>query len=338
MVQTMNVLIASKLPRERDRLARLLGSAGHEVQLAESPQAVIECVSGGGPDVALLCHVQQMWLAPIRGCDRRIYTIGALTELAGRKVQEAWDLGVDDVMRRSASPEEVLGRVDAINRMRAWVEHAPAVSREQSFDLQKLAVFRDFGKVVCGEYSGLVGLPMQVERCSSLPALLHAAEVTLTLPAESVEVTLGVGIAEEVAAELGTHLFGEAVPTDVMADAMREFANSAGGAFKRSALQEDQPFSLGLPQDCLLLSPPEGPGWIAAAGGIRVVTWLHTRKDKPRRVSAAHLEEGMVLAQPIRSASGQLLVAAGAVLTQRTVTRLVDMVGASALVEVAHAA
>jgi len=335
----MNVLVASKIPRERDRLARMLGGAGHSVQGCGTPAEVEAAMRGAAPEVAIVCHVATDWLQPLAQSDRHIYTIAALTELSGRKVQEAWDLGVDDVMRRAASAEEVLGRVGAVTRIKGWIESMGAdFAADAPFDVRRLAVVRELGNLLAEEYGGMTGATLEQRPSKKLPAPLYAAEVTLTLAAESVEMTLGVGIEEASAGPFASMLFGEAVPPEVMADAMREFANSAGGAFKRSALNEDQSFSLGLPQDSMLMSPPEGPGWLLAGGGIRLIVWLIARKDQPRRVTAANLEEGMVLAQAVRNGAGQLLVAAGSVLTQRTVARLIEMVGPTALVEVASAA
>jgi len=335
----MNVIVATKLPRERARLARVLGGAGHQVQAAESPEQLAGCLRGATPEVAILCHLDPVWMDPLRGADRHIYVIGALTELSGRRVQGGWDLGVDDLMRRAASPEELLGRVAAVDRIRGWIDTmGDDFSSDAPFDVQRLHVVQELGTVLAEEFGGITGLSMAYRDHGEPPTLMYAAEVTLTLPEKSVELVLGVGIAEASVTALSHHLFGEEVGGEVMADAMREFANSGGGAFKRAALAEDHAFALGLPHDSMLMSPPEGPAIELHAGPVAVTVWIAVRQDKPRRVTAANLAEGMVLAQPVRNGAGQLLVAAGSVLTERTVTRLVEMVGPTALVEVAHAA
>lgn len=58
------------------------------------------------------------------------------------------------------------------------------------------------------------------------------------------------------------------------------------------------------------------------------------RTSRPKACKAASLLEGMVLSQDIRSAQGVMMLSTGTALTERTVQRIVEILGESALVHV----
>jgi hypothetical protein len=124
-------------------------------------------------------------------------------------------------------------------------------------------------------------------------------------------------------------------------DALRELANTAGGALKRAALTESITLTTGIPCDdsasrfpgkhlCWSLKLEGGAGCLAVVGEIR------SRSNE--RISAARLTEGMILAHDIRNEGGVLLVPAGSRLTATSATRLAAMLGPRFFVEVAPAA
>ena len=126
-----------------------------------------------------------------------------------------------------------------------------------------------------------------------------------------------------------------------MQDALRELANTAGGALKRAALGEGITLTTGIPRDdtagrfpdkhaCYTLKLAGDTGCLAVVGEIR------TRSNE--RISAAQLAEGMILAHDIRSEGGVLIVPAGSRLTATSANRLAAMLGPRYFLEVAPAA
>ncbi len=337
----MRVLIATPQAREAQLVARILGGIGHDVACAESPEALAAELERCYPDVAIVGINASPWVAPFQARGGpHIYLISLQSSLDATPIQNAWDAGFDDVMRRGACAEEIAGRVAAIDRIKAWLPTmADDCAGGKDFDPTTSPSVLGLGATLSDEFGAMTGAALACSQATELPKLAHCAEVPLSLTSDGIEIMLGVGVVEGNSDVVGTLLFGEPVGRDVMADAMREFANTAGGALKRTALDHDKAYSLGLPVDSLFPSPPPGsPIWRLQGDGLDLVAWVAVTDDRPRRLTASMLAEGMVLTQPVLNGAGVLLVPAGSVLTQSTVDRLLEMAGPSALVEVARAA
>ena len=123
-------------------------------------------------------------------------------------------------------------------------------------------------------------------------------------------------------------------------DALRELANTAGGALKRAALTESVALTTGLPvDDNAARFPGKHICWsltLQDGGCFAVVGEILARGNE--RISAAKLAEGMVIAHDVRNESGILLVPAGARLTSTSALRLAAMLGPRFFLEVAPAA
>jgi hypothetical protein len=338
----MKVLIASRSSRDFDRYAKALRSVGHDLVYVDSADTLAQAVSRGAPDVAIVCSGEESWIAPLRlPATGHVYIIVALAELGGTSVRKAYEIGADDVMKRVASGAEVVGRVEAVTRIRHWVPRMPAdFLAGDDFDVLGLHTIQMLDSLLADELAQMVGVPLESAVGEALPAgVEYAAAVPLNLPSESVELSLVVGVEADSASAFSELLFGEVVPSEVITDAVREFANTAGGAFKRAAMAEGHTFSLGLPVDHHAIAPPTGvKGWVLHTNNMRLTVWVNANCTAPTHVATSDLKEGMVLTQPVRNAAGMVLVAAGSVLTERTVNRLVEMVGPSTLVEVQRAA
>lgn len=336
----MQVLIASKSTRDYDRFAKALQSVGHELVYCASPEEVAAQVATGTPDIAIVSSTEDAWISPIRSvATGHTYLIITLAELAGSAVRDAYVAGADDVMKRVASSAEIVGRVEALNRIQQWLPKMPAdFGKSDGFDVLSLRTVEMLDSLLADELAQMVGMPLESD--PKLPAgVEYAAAIPLNLPSESVEMSLVVGFEADSANAISELLFGEVVPPEVMVDAVREFANTAGGAFKRAAMAEGHTFSLGLPVDKQSITPPAGvKGWVLHSDGVRVTVWVHANASAPVHVSTGDLKEGMVLTQPVRNAAGMVLVTAGSVLTERTVNRLLEMVGPGVMVEVQNAA
>jgi len=336
----MHVLIAMQSPRDARRASRVLGGLGHTIDVAATPDEAAEAVLRRRPDVALLTSVHETWLQPLDAHEgRHIYRIALLADVDATSAARAWSAGFDDVARRVASPEELAGRVAALDRIRRWVGTMGDAFGADTFDVLASPSILGLGDVLAAEFGAMVGGALTASRALKLPEVAYAADVPLTLAADGKEVSIGVGIVQGASDAFGELLFGEAVGKEVLFDAMREFANTAGGALKRTALEKGRTYSLGLPVDCVFPSAPSGtPIWQIIGDGIELVVWAAAADDNPKRITAGMLTEGMVLTQPVMNGAGMLLVQAGAVLTQSTVQRLLELIGPNTLVEVARAA
>ncbi|MBX2802668.1 MAG: hypothetical protein KTR31_33620 [Myxococcales bacterium] len=342
----MRVAIAHSNPKVRERIAGLISPQGHVVRALTDCSWILDNLDGPRrPDVAVVELTARAGLDDaVRTLCRaqpHVYVIAVVPDLKATFVQTAYEAGVDDVMSARASGVEVAGRVGALTRIRRWVGSMGVgfASSDEGFDLAALGVWNDLPSLLSSEFSQMLGVKLEIRTVDVLPTLAQSAEIQLTLASETSTASVGIGLEESGAPGFGRAVFGEEVLADVLADAIREFANGAGGAIKRGALTEGYTFSLGLPK---MVPPPSLPDdsqvfelhhedlhlWVWASGGAA----------KPSRVAASLLKEGMVLAREIRTQSGTLLVTAGSVVTERTVARLVRVVGPTALVDVLCAA
>jgi len=336
----MHVLIATQNPRDAKRISRVLGGLGHTLDVAATPEEAAENVRRRRPDVAMLTSVHESWVQPLDAQPgHHIYRIALLNEVDPKSATRAWNAGFDDVARRAACPEELAGRVAAVDRIRGWICTMGEGFGADTFDVLTSPSVLGLGETLAEEFGAMVGGSLTASRALKLPEVAYAAEVPLTLAADGKEVSIGIGILQGASDAFGELLFGEAVGREILFDAMREFANTAGGALKRTALENGKTYSLGLPVDCVFPSAPSGtPIWQVVGDGIELVVWAAAMDDSPKRITAGMLAEGMVLTQPVMNGSGMLLVQAGAVLTQNTVKRLLELIGPNTLVEVARAA
>ncbi len=335
----MKVLVLVGDRREALRLDRILSAHGHDFLNAHSVPDLDRRLHGKPPDVVIVGH-GEMGISDLEArlederCRRHIYTIAALPESRPELIAEAWASGVDDILYRGVCAAELLGRVGAPSRIRRWTA-SQAISA--AFDVNTLSSIRGVNGVICEELGELIGSQLSTIPLPAPPSIVSAAEIALTLAVEDVEIKIGVGLDGVNLDKLGMLLFGEPVGPDVLADCVREFANTAGGAFRRRAQEEGVDFATGIPMDAARPSwPTKARYWKATADDLEMALWV-THRDLGRvRVTVNDLREGMVLARDVCGTWGGLLVPAGAVVTERTAQRLIDMVGTSAIVEITH--
>lgn len=335
----MNLLVAERDTTERGRLVALLCARGHTVCACPTAMGAVERMLAVPPEVAIVeagLLPGQAWalLPALRELPARVYVIGVIASADPKSYADSWAAGVDDVMRRGACGEEVAGRVDARRRILSWA--TPTAEDARGFDLQRLEAWKEVGPIVAAALGEMLGEPLQV--ASGGRSVVTAAEMPASLAVDGVEVRLALGVDAPSALALATRLFGEAVPSFVFADSLRELANTAAGAFKRAALPEGPSFTLGLPVSRPPFGPPR-PGerrFSLVGTDFRIELAVARTELRQRHICAIDLREGMVLAQDLRNASGLLMLAAGTSLTDRTVGRVVDLVGATGLVQVAE--
>jgi hypothetical protein len=164
----------------------------------------------------------------------------------------------------------------------------------------------------------------------------------MSLPSERVEFHVSIVADQRSRRWLGENLLGDAnAPEAALDDVLREMANTAGGALKRTALTENIVLTTGIPVTGSLARPTTAatPSWIVVLGegaaSIAIVGEVHT--TQPVRIAAAKLNEGMVVTRDLRNAAGAVLLPAGTRLTSSMAERLVKSLGEGFIVEVALA-
>jgi hypothetical protein len=122
---------------------------------------------------------------------------------------------------------------------------------------------------------------------------------------------------------------------------LRELANVAGGAFVGLAEADGFSVTLGLPTD----TDPNG-GWDEPAGTAHEFTWglaegavelsirILVESRELRSLCAKQLRPGMVVARNLCNHQGALVLPAATHLTESSVARLAEIVGAEAMVVV----
>lgn len=333
----MNILVAH--PREAKTYEKVLSALGHQVELVDDPESLVAAVTSGTKyDVAAVPIGKRFesTFAALAESSPHIYFIGLVPRLTQQSYQDAYKVGVDDVIGFGACAAEIAGRVDAPERIRRWMGNdGPAVPE---FSISDLKVWQTADVCIASEIGQMLGLEFEVSEGDEVP-VTQSAEIMLNLVEEGQEAAIGVGVGTDSMETLSQMLFGEVVHTDIFADAVREFANCAGGVVKRAAIDEGHTFALGLPKDCQQFAAPAGAKHIRlTSGAVSLSVWLQYQSVGRERVTASHLEEGMVLTKDVKGAGGVLLFPSGRVLTARTIERLVSIVGAGVLFEVTRAA
>ncbi len=337
----MRILISEQNRSERRRLAVDLTARGHEVVEATSRESLLDEALATPADLVLVdlnacTSVPAALVTAIRnlGAVPHVYIIGLLDPLDPKVIAAAWSAGVDDLMRKGAALEEFRGRIDAPRRIAEWTKRSRSRTTDfsRSFVLESMRCWKTLDTIVTNEIAEMLG-DSHFRSAPYAPTAGYAAGIPISLPAEGLELRLGVGVDHESARLLAERLLGEAVAENALADTLREVANNAAGAFKRAALTEGPVFTLGLPVGQSPMAPRDGDRcWGVAWGSLRL-SFRVTRVDlAPRHVAATNLRPGMVLGQDIRNGGGVLLLSAGSALTDRTVERIVDIMGGGTLI------
>jgi len=349
----VRVILLNDRRAERDAMVRALPQDTYRVEAVgdetaalaaiarEAPQVVVFSVpSKGGQDLARRLRGGE------NAAEAYLLAIVEATPV-NKELSNLITAGVHDFMRRPFADVELLERVKAPERLLRW---SRAVSKPNAFDFSAaldvtaLRSWRTLGQLVAEDLGEMAGQPFAVSQ--GYPAQLNGeapcASIPMSLAGDQLELRLSI-VADTAASNwIRETLLGDpAAPETAVRDALRELANTAGGALKRAALNESVTLTTGIPRDdstarfpgkhqCWGLKLESGAGCLAVVGEVR------TRCNE--RISAAQLTEGMVLAHDIRSEGGVLIVPAGSRLTATSANRLAAMLGPRYFLEVAPAA
>ena len=326
----MRVLAAITDAKERARIVTLLATHHEVVEAATSAVAARQWDQRF--DVAIVDAVQ---VARARQVPTRLYVIAVVKENPiSTDYQLAYAAGADDVMRAGAPRDEVIGRANALDRIRAW--NAPQITIASR--LEKFELWSRLGDIVATEIGELLGHGVT---SSSAPAgkLVMAAELPLTLTSEKIQLRIGFGIDEVTLVMLQAGLLAGDTTPEAAADALREIANTAGGALKRVAMAANIELTIGLPINKSIAANDQAAGehraWmLESTNGMQLACTATAMASVPKVIGARDLKEGMVLARDVRNPNGVLIAPAGTNLTTTTVEQLARLLGAHATVEV----
>jgi DNA-binding response OmpR family regulator len=324
----MKILAAISDAKERKRIAAYLVAANHEVVEAATTAAAAPMY-----DQVDIAFVEVGGIGRARAVPRRVYVIGVVTPTApSSDIWAAYNAGADDVMRINAPKDEILGRAGALARIRTWACPSPTVTQK----LATLATWKQIDQIVGNELGELIGEPFTPDAATSA-AVVQASSIPLTLTSEQIQIRIGLGIEGSTMEALQATLLGGDTSADALADAMRELANTAGGAIKRAALDTGVEFTIGLPTNAQVSTRHENHSraWtLRSASGVSFVCVAIATSNAPKLVSAKELKEGMVLSRDVRNAMGVLIAPAGTNITRTTVEQLSRILGDMASLEV----
>lgn len=339
----MGILIVDENAIDRESVTRFLQQAKYRVEQVPDLKAGQAALERGGTRIVVMGWPKTggtEFVKRIRARETQAshtYVIAVLDKQAAPELPALLAAGVDDFARRPLCREELLARVEAPRRIRRW---AAQLSKECSdewclfSDPRRLRGCWNMGSIVAEDLAQMVGQPLEVAQGWSMGAAdqLRSATISMALASEHVEIRVSIMVDTASLPTLGEMLLGDANPSsEAVDDALREFANAAGGAVKREGLLEGVTLTTGLPVNERIL-PPEGERtrfWVATMkeSGVRIGIVGEIRTQENQKLAPSDLREGMVLATDLKNETGVLLVASGTRLTATTVDRVINMIG-----------
>jgi CheY-like chemotaxis protein len=349
----MRIVLLNDKKLERDAMVRAITTAKYPVEAVADEQAALAAIAREAPRIVLFALPAKGGadlVRRLRGADAsgEAYLI-ALAEPSVSKSELAavMEAGAQDFFRRPVVDAELLERLKGPARAVRWVK---SLAKSAAFDLASpsnlrgLEAWTGLGPLAAHDLSEVAGKPFVVRKEWPAPFVndLRGATIAMSLAGEQVEVRVSI-VADPIAVRwIKAALLGSPnTSIEAVDDALRELANTVGGALKRAALAENVALTTGIPFSETPSSALQAETcWTLALGGDECCLALvgEIRERKNQRVAASKLEEGMILAHDVRNEGGILLAPAGSRLTSTTASKLAQMLGHRFFLEVAPAA
>ena len=338
----MNVLVFTSLATSAPPIvASLAGTAS--IDTAHTAESVLARLARSPTDVLLLEWRQQdppvALLATVRERHPQTALIAIIDAPTATTVDALVAAGVHDFLRKPIFARELAYRLDrAVKLARASVEQAP-----KRRSTTELVAWTDLESLVCGDLTAMLGEPV-VYQDAPPDGLLFVSQISVTHGDAGVTVGFSIGLDEGSLGLLAQSMLGVDDPDDTLrADLVGEISNTVAGAFQRSANEEGENITLGLPRACgrrRFTAPREGRTLVVggSVSGVRIILGIEIRRQRIEHLRPELLREGMVLTRDVLGDRGTLLVARGTRLTEVNAERLSRLLPEHSLVQVSIAA
>jgi CheY-like chemotaxis protein len=352
----VKILVVDPHAAEREATLRLFAGSQHCVSAAVDAASAVSACARRQADVLVveqgsrghaglgLDLVRQIRERESKDGRDHVFIVATASRTRPGDVSDAFGAGADDFVRKPITREELLARVDGINRIRKWASRQ-GTSADGELALggpMTLRAWQTLEPTLTAEIGTMIGKDLAVAEWEPEREPALYARIPMHLASEGFQLSLSVGIERATQVALAAALL-EMPQADEAAlrDMLREFVNTAGGAFKRTAAAEGRLFSLGLPVDQLTAPVPAQDAcahreWLARGEeGLAVRFRAELRAAQNKLVAASSLREQMVLVQDLLNARGALLLPRGTCLTESHLAHLTKALGPTTLIEVA---
>ncbi|MEO8878694.1 MAG: hypothetical protein ABI461_24100, partial [Polyangiaceae bacterium] len=299
-------------------MAHALERASHTVMFGACAKSAPLAVRDNTPDAVIVGYQGKSQLDAVREiCVAHpvchvIATIDSGTEVAGLLTA-----GAQEIIRRPILADELLARVQAPER---WLQ------RTSELDIRSLASWATLKGAIATDLGQTIGCPLNV-RATTPDAKtwpVRGGSIAMSLARYRVELRVSIVADDAAMAWLAGTLLGDPkANAESSNDMLRELANVAGAAVKRSIAADGYVLTTGVPINDVPTLPDAKTCLIASHAKHGFLGWVvEIKSRRNQRISASKLAEGMVLVRDLRNESGALLAAAGTRLTSSTAERV----------------
>jgi CheY-like chemotaxis protein len=348
----VRILVIDERKNERDAILKALPKSTYEVEAVADERTALESMGRLPTEVVIFA-------SPVKGGDElvrkirnkdasaQVYLLAIVDSTPTQKELSALlAAGVNDFLRRPLVDAEILERTKAPARLLRWARsvHKPtAFDFTSAPDIAQLRAWQRLGNVVGDDLAQMAGQAFTVKEGfpKRFSGEMTCATIPMSLAGDQLELRLSVAFDRESLGWVRSALLGDAsAPNEAVNDALRELANTAGGALKRSATDESVTLTTGLPLNETFTLPETCSAWTLEIEGTSAVIAVvgQIRSKANQRVAVEKLCEGMVIAHDVRTEAGILLVPGGSRLTSTTAAKLAKILAPRSFLEVAPAA
>jgi DNA-binding response OmpR family regulator len=249
----MKVMVVTESRADREILTKYLVEHAHAVQTASDGDAAFAIIDERSCQVAVIdwvtskrSSIDLIRRLRSRERDEHVYTIVVMSNPTPASVSAAFAAGADDLLRRPFVREELIARVETIERIRRWAIQILGDVASRAGDLSSLKAWKAANRAIGTDLSDFLDRPLEVRPSTRRPCMM--AELPLSVAEEGIDCRLRVGVdAESVEALARILLTVDGASSEMLADMVREMANVAGGAMVTAADAEGVALAIGVP-------------------------------------------------------------------------------------------
>lgn len=345
----MRIVLLDEKKLEREALMRGLATAKYSAEAAVDEASALAAITREAPQIVMFSVPAKGGadlVRRLRGADssNQAYLL-ALFDAApsGHDLSTVLEAGANDFLRRPLLDAELFERLKAPGRLMRWARGVAPTAFDFSAPLEvsSLKSWKSLGQLVAADLSEMAGQTFSTDKTwpDTFGPSLRGAVISMSLAGEQMELRVSIVVDDAALKWVKQNLLCDPNASAAAADdALRELANTAGGALKRAAMAENVSLTTGIPttEPVTLPSAAHACWTLTLDGdGCRLAVVGEVRKRSNERVASAKLAEGMVLAHDVRTEAGILLAPAGTRLTSTTAAKLAKVLGPRAHIEVA---